>query len=163
MNIVVSDPKSGRAINKKTDEAVFLNRKIGDEVDLHAIGLSGFRGKITGGSDRQGFPMKKSLQGSGRKKLLLKAGIGFNASRDGEKRRKSVRGNTVSPETMQLNISITKHGDRDLKEFFKPAEAGKKEEAKKSAKERMIKASLEAVGDLELADEAKKIKGKVRR
>ncbi len=164
MNIVVCDPKSGRAFSKKTEEAVFLNRKIGEEIDLNAIGLSGFKGRISGGSDKQGFPMKKSLQGSGRKKLLLKKGVGFKAKRKGEKRRKSARGNTVSPETMQLNIVITKHGEKDLNELFKKAESvGKEEKEKESVKERLIKQSLESVGDTALAEEAKKIKGKVRR
>lgn len=162
MNVVVADPKSGKAFGKKTEENVFLNRKIGDEVELSVIGLSGFKGKITGGSDKQGFPMKNSLQSSGRKKLLLKKGIGFKTKRKGERRRRSVRGNTISPEIMQLNIVVTKHGTKDLKEFFKTTEV-KKEEKQESAKERLVKESLENVGNVELAEDAKKIKGKVRR
>ena len=163
MNVVVADPKSGKAFTKKTEQAVFLNRRIGEEVELAVIGLSGFKGKITGGSDMQGFPMKLSLQGVGRKKLLLKKGVGFKTKRRGEKRRKSVRGNSVGPEIMQLNIVITHQGDKDLSEFFKPKEQEAKGEKKESVKEKMVRESLENVGDTALAEEAKKIKGKVRR
>jgi len=164
MNIVVSDPKTGKAFTQKTEEAVLLNRRIGEEVDLAAIGLSGFKGKVTGGSDKQGFPMKKSMQGSARKKLLMTKGVGFKTKRKGHKKRKSARGDTVSPEIMQLNIMITKHGDKDLNQFFKTAEKEKgKEKPEESVKDRMVKQSLENVGNTELAEEAKKIKGKVKK
>ena len=162
MNIVVSDPKTGKAFSKKTEDSVFLNKAIGEEVDLSVIGLSGFKAKITGGSDKQGFPMKHSLQGSGRKKLLLKKGVGFKTDRKGAKKRKRVRGNTIGIETMQLNIVVTKHGDKKLEEFFMKAEEPKKEE-EGSSKERMVKASLETVGNVELAGDSKRAKGKVRK
>ena len=165
MNVVVSDPKSGKAYTQKSEQAVFLNRVIGDEIDLGPIGLTGYKAKITGGSDKQGFSMRKSVQGPGRRKLLMKGGIGFKATHKGQKKRKSARGNTVSPEIMQLNVVITKHGDKDLNKFFEVKEAeGKKEEGEElSAKERLVKQSLENVGNVELAGDAKAAKGKVRK
>ncbi len=111
MNIVIAEPKSGRSANKKTEEPVFLNRRIGEEVSLDALGLAGFRAKITGGSDKQGFPMKPSMHGTARKKALLKKGTGFRATVKGQMKRKNVRGNVVSPETQQLNLVITQAGD----------------------------------------------------
>ena len=162
MNIVVSDPKTRKAYSQKTEDAVFLNKKIGEEVSLNAIGLSGYSGKITGGSDKQGFPMKRSLEGMGRKKVLLKKGVGFKPSKIGQKKRRSIRGNTISPEVMQINIVITKEGSKKLEEIFKPTEETKVEETE-SAKERLIKQSLENVGNVELAGDAKKTKGKVRK
>jgi len=63
MNIVISDPKTGKAYSKKTEEPVFLNKKINESVDLGTIGLVGFKGKITGGSDKQGFPMRATIEG----------------------------------------------------------------------------------------------------
>lgn len=163
MNIVVSDPKSGKAFTKKTEGSVFLNKVMGEEVDLGIIGMSGFKAKISGGSDKQGFPMKKSLNGPGRKKLLLKKGVGFKTKRKGERKRRSVRGNTVSPETMQINIVITKAGDKKFEEFLKTIEAKPTEKETESAKERLVKQSLENVGNTELAGDAKQAKGKVRR
>ncbi|MAG21959.1 MAG: 30S ribosomal protein S6e [Candidatus Diapherotrites archaeon] len=164
MNIVIADPKSGKSFTKKTEEAVFVNKTIGDEIELGIIGLTGYKGKITGGSDKQGFPMIKSLQGGGRKKLLMKHGVGFKAKIKGQKKRKSARGNTVSAEIMQLNLVVTKHSSKAIEEFFKTVEVEeKKEETDESAKERMVKQSLKNVGNMELAEEAKSIKGKVKK
>jgi small subunit ribosomal protein S6e len=161
MNIVISEPKSGKAANKKIEETVFLNRKIGEEVSLDTIGLQGFKAKITGGSDKQGFPMKASMQGSARKKVLLKKGTGLRTKKRGMLKRKAVRGNTISPETQQLNLVITHAGDMELFNSLIPKE--KVVEKKVSVKEEMVKQSLENVGNVELAHEALKIKGKVKR
>ncbi len=162
MNLVIADPKSKKAFNKKTEKPVFVNRRIGEEVDLGGIGLAGFKARITGGSDKQGFPMKPTLAGQARKKILLKQGVGFRSERKGMIRRKSVRGNTVGAEIAQLNLAITQYGEKKLPELLTGG-AEKKGEKKETVKDRMVKESLEAVGKVELAEEAKKIKGKVRR
>lgn len=161
MNIVISEPKSGKAANKKIEETVFLNRKIGEEVSLDTIGLAGFKAKITGGSDKQGFPMKSTIQGAARKKALLRKGTGFRTKRKGALKRKAVRGNMISPETQQLNLVITHAGDMELFTSLIPKE--KVEEKKVSVKEEMVQKSLDNVGNVELAHEALKIKGKVKR
>jgi len=160
MKLVISDKKTGKAYNKKTEEPVFLNKKIGEEVDLGSVGMTGFKAKIRGGSDKQGFPMKPTIEGTGRKKILVKKGIGIKSKVKGKIVRKSMRGNTVSQDIVQLNLAITKHGSQQISGFLKPTE--KKEGDKVSAKDRMIKQSLENVGNTEMAKEAKKIKGKVR-
>jgi len=161
MKLVISDPKTGKAFNKKTEEAVFLNKRVGEEVDLGAVGFTGFKAKITGGSDKQGFPMKPTVEGQGRKKLLVRKGIGIKSKRKGKLVRKSMRGNSVGIDLVQLNLVITRQGSKPISDFVKPEET-KKEDKKESAKERMIKESLENVGNTELAEEAKNIKGKVR-
>ena len=161
MKLVISDRKTGKAYNKKTEEPAFLNKKVGEEVDLGTVGLPGFKAKITGGSDKQGFPMKLTLEGQKRKKILVRKGIGIRNKKKGMKKRKSMRGNTVGSDIVQLNMSITEQGSKPISEFIKPAET-KIEETKESSKERMIKASLKNVGNVELAEEAKKIKGKVK-
>ncbi len=161
MKLVISDKKTGKAYNKKTEEDVFLNKRVGDEVDLGVVGFAGFKAKITGGSDKQGFPMKLSIEGQSRRKILVKKGIGINMKEKGKIVRKNMRGNTVGKDIVQLNLAITKQGNKPISDFIKPVEA-KKKETKESAKERMIKQSLENVGKVELAEEAKNIKGKVR-
>jgi len=160
VKLVISDKKTGKAYNKKTEEDVFLNRRIGEEVDLGVVGLVGFKAKITGGSDKQGFPMKPTVEGQGRRKLLVRKGVGVNLEEKGMIVRKSMRGNSVSKEIVQLNLSVTKEGSRPLGEFIKPEEG--KEEKKESVKEKLIKQSLENVGNVELAEEARNIKGKVK-
>jgi len=62
--------------------------------------------QIMGGSDKDGVPMKPNVHGGVRRKVVLSNGIGFNAKRDGERRRKAVRGNTITDEIVQINIKI---------------------------------------------------------
>ncbi len=83
-----------------------LGLKIGEEVDGTLFGLSG-RVKITGGSDKAGFPMRSDVSGGVKSYVLLTKGIGFRKGADsGKKRRKLVRGNTVTEEIYQLNAVL---------------------------------------------------------
>ncbi|MBU0635680.1 30S ribosomal protein S6e [Candidatus Micrarchaeota archaeon] len=162
MNISISDPQTKKAYSKKVDEipATLMNQKIGATIKLDEVGLNGFEAKITGGSDTDGFPMRPSLIGLGRKKIFSFKGIGFRQTRKGERRRKSVRGNTISSHTAQVNLVITKNGSTKIEQIF--GKEPKKEEPKKSVKEEMVAKSLAAVGDDSMAEEAKKIKGKIK-
>ena len=162
MNVSISDPKTRKAYSKKIEEtpASFLNQKMGAKVRLDEIGLPGFEGKITGGSDKEGFPMHPAVSGANRKKIFSFKGTGFRQKGHGVRKRKSVRGNTVSKDTAQINLVVTKNGSKPLDEIFggQPKEA----DSKKSVKEEMVEKSLAGVGDETVADEAKKIKGKTK-
>jgi small subunit ribosomal protein S6e len=160
MNIVVSDKKSGKAFNTKTEQPALVGKKIGDEVDLGSFGLSGYKGKITGGSDKQGFPMKPGLIGSQRKKVLMQIGIGLNSKRKGMKKKKSVAGNTIGTNTAQINIVVTTPGTKKFQDFLQKEEV-KPAEDKVSAKERMVKDSLEKTGSEELEHVKTKSKKRV--
>lgn len=162
MNIVISDPKTRRAYSKKVDEVppAFLNKKIGSTVSLESIGLHGFEAKVTGGSDKEGIPMHPAMEGSNRKKILSHKGIGFRQTNKGERRRKSVRGNTVFKDSSQINVVLTKGDSQKLSEQF--GGRPKTGEKKVSVKEEMIARSLAAVGDDAAAEAAKTIKGKTK-
>ena len=80
---------------------------IGDEFDGGIVGLDGFTLKITGGSDKNGFTMKKDVSGTRRIKSLLTGGIGYHPKADGVKRRKTVRGNTIADDIVQINTVVT--------------------------------------------------------
>ena len=136
-----------------------MGEKIGKEVDLGPIGLAGYKGKIMGGSDKQGFPMKPSLPGSQRKKALMKGGVGYRRVAKGVLVRKTVAASEIGPNTEQLNVKITHYGNLDLASFMKVKET--KPEDQMTAKERAVKASLEMAGSTEIGD-PKSIKGKVR-
>jgi len=142
MNIILSDPKEGRAYSKKTEEAVFVGRKVGDTIQLDSIGLAGYKAVITGGSDKDGFPMKPSLDGQARKKLLMKKGIGVRHKRKGERRRKRVRGKVVAQDIHQLNLKVTEYGTQKLAEVLKKASGEEKKAEKKSAKDRALEQEL---------------------
>ena len=147
MNIVISDTKAGKAYNKKTEGPVFLNKKIGDEVPLDVLGLSGFKAVISGGSDKQGFPMKKTFPGSARKKIMIAKGTGFNPKRKGERKRISVRGNLVSDETAQLNLAVTHYGSENLETILgKKSDAGEKAERESAEAKAEVKTETKKPG-----------------
>jgi len=67
--------------------------------------------RISGGNDKQGFPMKQGVLTTGRVRLLLSAGHScYRPRRDGERRRKSVRGCIVDANLSVLNLVIIKKG-----------------------------------------------------
>ena len=127
--VVLSDPSTGRAYNVDVSggaAGALVGRHIGEEVDAGALGLSGYRIQITGGSDRNGTPAKRNLPMSGRRKLLLSGGVGFKPVVDGERRRKAIRGNEITTDFVQINAQVVSYGDKSLEEqFAKPAPAEK--------------------------------------
>merc|ERR1711881_130232 len=68
---------------------------MGQEVEADTLGdeFKGYVLRITGGNDKQGFPMKQGILTNGRVRLLLKKGTTcYRPRKDGERKRKSVRG-----------------------------------------------------------------------
>ncbi len=100
----------------------FMGLKIGEEFDASLIGLNGYKLKITGGSDKNGFPMKKDIEGPRRIRSLLSGGKGFHPHRTGQRRRKTVRGNTISDDIVQINTIVTEKGSKEIEELLKSEE-----------------------------------------
>lgn len=98
----------------ETQESALVGKRIGDEVEGSVLGLSGYTLEIRGGSDQDGFPMKPSVTGTGRKRILLTKESGGKDLEKGERVRKSVRGNTVSEAIEQLNLAVVEAGDEDV-------------------------------------------------
>jgi small subunit ribosomal protein S6e len=98
---------------------------IGDEFDGGIVGLDGYTLKITGGSDKNGFTMKKDVSGTRRIKSLLTGGTGYHPKADGVKRRKTVRGNTIADDIVQINSVVVKEGAKPIAEILG---AGEEEE-----------------------------------
>lgn len=111
--IVIGEPKSRKAYQIERDMPSLIGLKIGDTFDGSSVGLAGFTLQITGGSDKDGFPMRVELPGPGRKKMLLSGEPGFKPWRKGMRKRKYVRGNTVSEEIAQVNCKIVS-GEGDV-------------------------------------------------
>jgi len=132
--IIISDPDSGTSKTVELEETrtiPLIGRRIGEVLDGAIVGLSGHKVKITGGSDKDGFPMKPSVHGGVRRKVILGGGVGFNPKDEGQRRRKMVRGNVITDEIVQINMKIME----------KPKQA--KEEKKKKAKEKIPKKEAE--------------------
>ena len=143
--IVISEPKSKKAWQIEKDVPSLVGKKIGEKFDGSSIGLAGFTLQVTGGSDKDGFPMRPDLEGSARKKALLSKGIGFRSRKKikkkvfkvkGMRKRKFIRGNTVSDEIMQVNCKIVE-GEGDIPKILgiQPKEKEGEEKAAEQPKE----------------------------
>ena len=144
--------KSGKTY-KLEAEAEELNGK-----ELHSVisgksldsNLDGYEFEITGASDKAGFTVHKELAGVGLKKMLLTYGKAMKRRprKEGKKKRsnpvpkglrlrKTVRGKVISPEIIQINLKVTKAGQKPLTEVFpdqnKAKEAEKTEEKKEAS------------------------------
>ncbi|MDD1763571.1 MAG: 30S ribosomal protein S6e [Methanobacteriaceae archaeon] len=121
--LVVSEGKSSHqmeveaALSKK-----LIGLKIGEEFDASMVGLEGYQLRITGGSDKNGFPMKRDVDGPRRIRSLLTGGVGFRPTRKGQRRRKTVRGNTLSDDIVQVNTVVVKKGKKSLTELVEGSE-----------------------------------------
>lgn len=126
MQIVISDSKAGKAYKvegKDADaNALFIGKRIGDVVDADILGLGGYALEITGGSDKQGMPMRKDVSGTARKRILITNPPGYQQKERGKRRRKSVRGNEISTEISQINVLIKEYGKKPLDELLVKAE-----------------------------------------
>lgn len=135
--IVIGD-KEGKSYQTTTELAGLINKKIGDKIS-NLPNLSGYDFELTGGSDKAGFPMRRDAEGPGRRRLLLTSGPGVHIKRSGMKKRKTVRGNTISLDTAQINLKVITQGKKPLKELLgkkegESAEEKPKEEPKETPK-----------------------------
>jgi len=95
----------------------FYDKSISDEVAGDVLGeeFKGYVFRISGGFDKQGFAMKQGIAVNHRVRLLLDGRSGqYNPHRDGERRRKSVRGCIVGNDLSVLALVIVKRGPADL-------------------------------------------------
>ena len=127
--IIVSDPETGtsRVIELEEMRAIpLIGRKIGDVIDGSVVDLPGHKAQIIGGSDKDGFPMRRNVHGGVRRRVILSGGVGFNPQNEGERRRKTVRGNVITDEIVQLNMKIVEK-PKQPKESKKTKEKREKE------------------------------------
>ncbi|RLI11524.1 30S ribosomal protein S6e, partial [Candidatus Bathyarchaeota archaeon] len=109
--IIISDPETGksRSIELEGERAVpLIGRKIGDVLDGAIVGLAGHKILITGGTDSSGFPMRPDIHGGVKTKILVSGGVGYKPKEKGKRIRKTVRGNTITEDTVQINMKIIK-------------------------------------------------------
>jgi len=136
---VVADPESGKAHQVEADEAHsrrLVGLRIGDKFDGEVVGLSGYELQITGGTDKDGFPMRFDVAGPRRARVLMAGGPGFRPKRGGERRRRLVRGGSVSPDIAQLNAKVVKKGDKPIEQILKPESAEEKPPEEEKPKEK---------------------------
>jgi len=108
--VIVSDPEAGTSKVVELEEAravPLIGRKVGETLDGAVIDLPAHKIQITGGSDKDGIPIRGNVHGGVRRAVVLSGGAGFSPKRKGERRRKTVRGSVITDEIVQLNIKIT--------------------------------------------------------
>jgi len=107
--VIVSDPEAGTSKVIELEEAraaPFIGRRIGETIDGTAVDLPAHKVQIRGGSDKDGVPMVGNVHGGVRRAVVLSGGTGFKPHRKGERRRKTVRGSTITDEIVQINMKI---------------------------------------------------------
>ncbi len=104
--ITVSEPKERKAYQVEKDVPTLVGMKIGQSFDGSMVGLTGYTLEITGGSDKDGFPMRKDFEGPGRRRAVVGAGPGYRPEEPGIRKMKSLRGNMISLDTMQINTMV---------------------------------------------------------
>jgi small subunit ribosomal protein S6e len=133
--IIVSDPETGTSKVVEladTRASPLIGKKIGEVMDGAPVDLPGHKIQVTGGSDKDGFPMRPSVHGGVRRRIVLSSGVGLNPTNEGMRRRKTIRGNVITDEIVQINMKIVER-PKQAKEAKKQKE--KKEEPPAAQKE----------------------------
>ncbi|KAK1761412.1 ribosomal protein S6e-domain-containing protein [Echria macrotheca] len=121
MKLNISHPANGtqKLIEVEDERKLrhFYEKRMGAEVPADPLGdeWKGYIVRITGGNDKQGFPMKQGVIAPTRVRLLLSDGHScYRPRRTGERKRKSVRGCIVGADLSVLALSIVKQGEQDI-------------------------------------------------
>jgi small subunit ribosomal protein S6e len=119
MKINIASPATGTQkifeIEEEKKLVLLHEKRIAQDFEGEILGddFKGYVFRITGGQDKQGFPMKQGVLTNSRVRLLLRRGdVGYQKwrGRKGERRRKSVRGCIVGGDIACLNCIIIHEG-----------------------------------------------------
>lgn len=141
--LIVSDSGTGKSSVSEAEGSraqALIGRSLGETIDGSALGIAPTKLLISGGCDKNGVPMRADVHGGAKKYIVLSSGPGFRPTRHGERRRKLVRGGTITDETYQINFTITKATTPEQtptpKIETKPVEAPKPVTAEKKVPEK---------------------------
>merc|ERR1712137_960817 len=93
-----------------------LDKRIAQEVNGAILGdqFQDYTFKVTGGIDKQGFPMCQGILVPDRVRLLLRESKGYILQKDGDRKRRSVRGCIVSREIAVVNMVVFRRGKEPI-------------------------------------------------
>jgi len=148
--VIVSDPEEGKSkvVELEGARAVpLIGRKLGETLDGSVVGMSGRKLQVTGGSDKDGFPMRPNIHGGVRVSVIVSKSIGFHPMREGERQRKTLRGNVITEDIVQVNMKVIEKAKR--------AEKPKKIKKVKAEATEAVKVEAQTEPQPEEAKEAK--------
>jgi len=137
MTFKINVSNKGKTFKAETDDEDLVGLRIGENIQGKSISqeLEGYELKITGTSDKAGFAGFVEYSGPNLKKVLLGYGKGMHKKPKGLKKvnkkpkglrlRKTVRGNEISLDTVQINTLVVKEGNKKFGDLFEK----KKEDA----------------------------------
>merc|ERR1719473_2082450 len=121
MKFNIANPSTGLqkvvTVEDEKQLRVFMEKRMNQEVEGEALGpeWKGYVLKISGGNDKQGFPMMQGVMVNHRVRLLLRKGSKcYRPRKTGERKRKSVRGCIVGPDLAVMHLVVVKKGDQDI-------------------------------------------------
>merc|ERR1719399_320963 len=121
MKFNIANPSTGLqkvvTVEDEKQLRVFMEKRMNQEVEGEALGpeWKGYVLKISGGNDKQGFPMMQGVMVNHRVRLLLRKGSKcYRPRKTGERKRKSVRGCIVGPDLSMINLVIVRKGEQEL-------------------------------------------------
>merc|ERR1711934_136998 len=119
LNIACPETGAQKSIDIDDDKKLlpFFDKRVSQEVGGDSIGdeFKGYRARISGGNDKQGFPMLQGILTPERVRLLLRKGSKcYRQRRTGEMKRKSVRGCIVSQDLSVLNLVVVRKGEGEI-------------------------------------------------
>ena len=122
--------KEGKTYKLETEAPELMEKSLHDKIKGKDISsdFEDYEFEIMGASDKAGFTAMENVEGIGLKKILLKYGKGLHKKPKGLKKkgskpkglrlRKTVRGKTISPSIIQVNLKTIKEGTKKLSEIF---------------------------------------------
>jgi small subunit ribosomal protein S6e len=133
--LIIADPEKGTNEKVELEDArmaPLVGRRIGEVIDGTVANLAGYRIQLTGGTDKDGIPMRPDVHGGVKARVVLSGGVGFKPRNKGERKRVVVRGNTVTTETTFLNFKIVEKPKGQKKRKAEPKPEEPAEEAQES-------------------------------
>ncbi|ORZ03291.1 40S ribosomal protein S6-B [Syncephalastrum racemosum] len=121
MKLNIANPATGcQKLIEIEDERrlrAFMDKRMSQQVAGDSLGdeFKGYVFRISGGNDKQGFPMKQGVLVPHRVRLLMGKGHScYRPRRTGERKRKSVRGCIVSSDLAVMSLVVVKKGEQDI-------------------------------------------------
>ena len=105
-------------VEKDQKDCRLESKKIGDTIGGELLGMSGYEMQITGGSDSDGFPLRKDIEGVTRKRIVVSKGTGMKKNIGGFRKRKMLRGNVIASDIAQINCKVIKEGEKSIEELL---------------------------------------------